>query len=276
MVTRRIAKETAVKKQEDDDFIMDYEDNNVADHSILPMRNAVTPDWLAEFDAHNSPPFQPLQLEENEIDNEMELNNIQFELPIQLDHYPMQPIDHPLILPLPAVDPIEDIVDPKTPAEKKELVRRFRKEVWEDEMKRIMGEHGMDDIEMDVHDIDVILFIDAFRNVNAAGTTPVMLVGDIARHDWTRDGNCVYTLRSVSKKLAPPRGTAENLDTRYLGVKRALWQYWAHRPAVHIHHIESYCRHVGHFAFYHAIMLHHLPERQWLALWRIKRVSRRD
>jgi hypothetical protein len=132
----------------------------------------------------------------------------------------------------------------------------------------MLREHNLETVQMDINDQDMIIFIDAIRHVNATGTTPVMLESDIVRHDWTREGNCVYTSRAVSKKLAPPRGSGEILDMRYLGVKRALWQYWAHRPAVSLRHIESYQRHFGFYSFFRVIKRHYLPENEWLALWK--------
>ncbi|KAJ9119918.1 hypothetical protein QFC24_005401 [Naganishia onofrii] len=292
MITRQNARENAVNEEEDLLFDMEYDQVNVAndvnDARFIRNGSHDYPDWAAAFDAQNSPPFVPSELGDVNMEGDNIMNNIQVEpiLPIQLGHldHPIQPVLpipplHPvqaMILPLPAIDVVADIVAPKTPAEKREMVQRFRDEVWRDEVKGMMREDGMDNIDMDYNDQDMIIFIDALQNVNATGTTPVMVVGDIMRHDWTREGNCVYTLRAASKKLAPPRGSGEILDMRYLGVKRALWQYWAHRPAVHLHHIESYQRHFGFYSFFRVIMWHHLPENQWHALWKLRRVSSRD
>ena len=57
----------------------------------------------------------------------------------------------------------------------------------------MVREHGINNIEMDYNDKDMIIFIDELQNVNATAMTPVMVVGDIVRHDWTRKGNFVYT-----------------------------------------------------------------------------------
>jgi hypothetical protein len=70
----------------------------------------------------------------------------------------------------------------------------------------MLREHNLENIQMDINDQDMIIFIDALRHVNATGTTPVTLVSDIVRHDWTREGiastPCGQPARS-SLRLAP-------------------------------------------------------------------------
>ncbi|KAJ9110431.1 hypothetical protein QFC19_001556 [Naganishia cerealis] len=285
MITRGVARENAVSERndaEEDFYFWENDDANVNmnDQDVDLHRDNANDDdlrWMEEFSVPNSPPFIPDVADNDDFEHEIIMNNIQVEpaLPIQPMLFDQQA--PPLFLPPPAIDVIGDIVEPRTSAERRELVSRFRDEVYREEVEMMMREEGINNIDMNIHDPNMVILMDTLRNYNVAtDNTPFMTKDNIIRHDWSRDGSCVYTLRFGRKNAELRRGSAEELETRFLGVKRALWEYWAHRPAVHVHHIRRYLLEFGAFGYYRTIMWHHLPEKEWLALWRLRRVSSRD
>jgi hypothetical protein len=114
--------------------------------------------------------------------------------------------------------------------------------------------------------------LEALRFVGRVDAMEWVVKANIRRHDWDRQHNCIYGLRL---DLNRDRGSAENLDARFLGIRRALWENWAHRPNVRQFHIQQYVYAHGTFDFFRVIMWHLLPINEWLNLWRIRRASRR-
>ncbi|KAJ9122226.1 hypothetical protein QFC22_001645 [Naganishia vaughanmartiniae] len=150
MITRRLARENAVNEDDELLFDTDYDENDVTNAILFALNdNHDRPDWAVAHDAQNSPPFVAQPLEDDDMEEGNIMNNIQIEpiLPIQPGRLD-QPI-HPLrpAYFLPPVNPaIADLAAPNTPDERKVLVRKFREEVWKDEMKGMMRELGIGDM----------------------------------------------------------------------------------------------------------------------------------
>ena len=71
------------------------------------------------------------------------------------------------------------------------------------------------------------------------------------------------------------RGSAEFLNHKFAGVRRALWQYWATRSPVKAEHLRAYMETYGTNGYFRVIMWHLLPVDNWIELWTERRALRR-
>ncbi|KAJ9112261.1 hypothetical protein QFC22_006345 [Naganishia vaughanmartiniae] len=166
----------------------------------------------------------------------------------------------------------EGIYVPTTANDRRNLIEYFRNEVMGDEVHDMAERYRMVHIAVDANDLDILELQEAMHVDSHRRLMLHAHVNDIRRHDWDRSGNCIYTLRVEGRAF---RGDALSLQSQLLGVRVALWNYWAHRPTVNVANIHHYVNHFGIFGFYQAIMWHHLHENRWLTLWYRRRASRR-
>ncbi|KAJ9113808.1 hypothetical protein QFC19_000001 [Naganishia cerealis] len=166
----------------------------------------------------------------------------------------------------------DGIVAPTTVEDRRMLIQTFRNEVLLDEVRDLAGEYGLGAIPVDTHDLDLLEQLEVIELWGHLEFFPHMVVSDIRRHDWNRQGDSIY---SVTVDGWHYRGNALYLQKRLYGVRRALWEFWADRPAVHGDNIEYYVYNYGVHGFYQAMMWHGLTENRWLELWYTRRASRR-
>ncbi|KAJ9100482.1 hypothetical protein QFC21_003521 [Naganishia friedmannii] len=136
MLTRQNVRENAVNEEEYAPFEMEFERDEAIDAvntaQLVHNDGDDLPDWAVAFDAQNSPPFIPSELEADDIEEGNIMNNIhvhdtQLIQPLPLDQ-PFQPIRPvppfqpvpALVLPLPAIYVLSGITAPKTAAEKRD------------------------------------------------------------------------------------------------------------------------------------------------------------
>jgi hypothetical protein len=113
----------------------------------------------------------------------------------------------------------------------------------------------------------------AINNDGKIGDAHFVMLSNISRHDWgRRTVGCSYT---VSLGVGPPSGSAEYLAAHYAGIDYTLWEFWGAKVRIRAHHVRRYINSFGKQGFYQEIMWPHLPEREWLALWRQRRTSGR-
>lgn len=185
----------------------------------------------------------------------------------------IQPLLNDPINPMHAMNLISDdlfqgIIHPATPQEQAALVDVFRNEVWGDLVKDVMEGMGIEEMAPhDVHDMDMYRLYELIRLAHRWEHIPWIDREAIVRHDWLRRFDCIYRIRSDEVNI---RGPAEKLHERYIGVQRALWEYWAHRTRVRQNHIRAYVHAGDPFDFFKVIMWHLLPTAEWLELWGLR------
>jgi hypothetical protein len=160
---------------------------------------------------------------------------------------------------------------PQTEAERVMLCASFREEILQGEVNDVIAMHGIQG-NINAHDLAVVEISEALRTNGSVGSRPYIVRANITRHDWNRAGNCIYTIVLDGVRY---RGSGEDLDVQFFGLRRALWEYWAHRPQVRRARLVRYMRQYGSVGFFRAIMWHLLSERRWIALWQQYRASRR-
>ncbi|KAJ9105821.1 hypothetical protein QFC19_003389 [Naganishia cerealis] len=166
----------------------------------------------------------------------------------------------------------EGIYVPTNDAERRTLIQLFRDEVMLDEVRDLAAHIGFGRLFIADEDLEILEIAEAMEIRGRYTQLPEATVEDIRRHDWNRRGDCIYTLRVDGYAY---RGNALSLQARLFGIRRALWQYWAHRPTVNAENVVFYVSNYGTNDFYRVIMWHMLAENQWLALWYARRASRR-
>jgi hypothetical protein len=184
------------------------------------------------------------------------------------DHASIASVDNAI---LPRNNAIGDIYAPRNEGERAFFMMRFREEILQDEIDRFVLVRGGTQ-PIDSHDLAAIEIIEAMRTGGNLNGRPYAIWDNIVRHDWARDGNCVYTVVINGSRY---RGTGESLVLRLSGFPRAAWEYWAHRPGTSRLHIQTYVDNHGPGGFFRMIMWHLLSQERWLELWAEYRASGR-
>ncbi|KAJ9126158.1 hypothetical protein QFC24_002431 [Naganishia onofrii] len=184
------------------------------------------------------------------------------------DHASIASVDNAI---LPRNNAIGDIYAPRNEGERAFFMMRFREEILQDEIDRfVLARGGTQPI--DSHDLAAIEIIEAMRTGGNLNGRPYAIWDNIVRHDWARNGNCVYTVVINGSRY---RGTGESLVLQLSSFPRAAWEYWAHRPGTSRLHIQTYVDNHGRGGFFRMIMWHLLSQERWLELWAEYRASGR-
>jgi hypothetical protein len=173
----------------------------------------------------------------------------------------------------PKLATLDEMVPSSRPEAKAYLVKLFREEILYDHTKRQEQAAGLQSKQLSVHGQRMKQLKQAIANFGKVGGLPLLVMSNITRHDWKGlTGLCIYT---IDLDGGPRSGTGESLAAYYAGVDYTLWEYWGAKNRIRPHHVRQYINSVEQQGFYQEIMWPHLPEREWLALWRERRTSGR-
>jgi hypothetical protein len=133
-----------------------------------------------------------------------------------------------------------DIVAPQDRDSRRNLIESFRLEILHDWVHDTLLQNGVNVPHVSAFDLHSAQMEEALSNLGLAHGRPYVHVNHFVRHDWhPRTGNCVYTVQSP---IGRERGSAEELEVRFSGVRHAIWSYWGERGHVRRHNIVRYCR----------------------------------
>jgi hypothetical protein len=165
------------------------------------------------------------------------------------------------------------IVEPHNARDRVQLATAFRHEVLHDWVYDTLISNGIIDLQVTAHQLHQAEIEGAISNFGRISGQEYVLVENIIRHDWHHASNdCLYTLSLPSGRV---RGTAENLEERFAGVRYAVWQYWGNRGYVRQHNVRRYLDAFPRPSFYQTILWPFPENEEWLQLWEERRVSRR-
>jgi hypothetical protein len=166
-----------------------------------------------------------------------------------------------------------EIVTPENQCTRRTLIDAFRREVLHDWIQDALAENGIHNPHISAFEIHSIEVDEAINNLGFVHGRPYLLVGHFIRHDWhPRSGDCIYTLQTPAGR---ERGSAEGLETRFSGVRYAVWSYWGERGHVRRDNVVRHLEMMGRHGFYQILMWPWMEEEVWLSMWRNRRASRR-
>jgi hypothetical protein len=166
-----------------------------------------------------------------------------------------------------------EIVTPENQCARRTLIDAFRREVLHDWIQDALAENGIHNPHISALEIHSIEVDEAINNLGFVHGRPYLLVGHFIRHDWhPRSGDCIYTVQTPAGR---ERGSAEGLETRFSGVRYAVWSYWGERGHVRRDNVVRHLEMMGRHGFYQILMWPWMEEEVWLSMWRNRRASRR-